>query len=510
LLNSSLRLNIVANFIGRFWTSLIGIIFVPIYIHFIGIEAYGLLGVFATVQAVLGLFDMGLSTTLNRELAKFNALAGHKQYMNNLVFTMEVFYVSISLLAGLALIIVSWFFAAHWIKTDKLDETTVVTSFILMAINFAVQFPGSLYQGGLMGLQKQLSLNVIISGIATVKAIGAIFILWFISPTIIAFLYWQIFLSAVQFLVLRTYLWKALPLPESKPRFDKVVIRQSGRYAAGIMGIAVLSIILTQSDKIILSKLVTLTEFGYYALAATITTSLAMVLYPITGAVFPRITELISKKKETVYLELFHRASQLISLIIMPLGISLFIFAEPIILAWTRNPEIARHAGPILQFLVLGTTINSLMTIPYQYTLAVGWLRFGININLVAIVFFVPAIFYAVYTHGAIGGAFVWMVLNICYLVFAMIYLFSKELKTERSKWYVADIARPLLICTVFAVPFFLIHQYYHLTGFKGLLLFGSCLLVCFSVTLWLGTPGLKPEVIRIINKVRGSKTVAL
>ena len=86
---ASLKKNIAANFIGRFWTSLIGIVFVPVYIHFIGIEAYGLLGVFATFQFLLGLLDMGLSTTLNRELAKFNAAKGHGQYMNNLVFTME-------------------------------------------------------------------------------------------------------------------------------------------------------------------------------------------------------------------------------------------------------------------------------------------------------------------------------------------------------------------------------------------------------------------------------------
>jgi O-antigen/teichoic acid export membrane protein len=164
---ASLKKNIIANFIGRFWTSLIGIIFVPVYIHFLGIEAYGLLGVFAAFQVVLGLLDMGLTTTLNRELAKFSAVKGHHQYMNNLVFTMEVFYLSISLLIGLVLTLASWFFAAHWVKTDKMAPDTLILAFILMAINFAVQFPGSLYQGGLMGLQKQVSLNVVTVGVAT-------------------------------------------------------------------------------------------------------------------------------------------------------------------------------------------------------------------------------------------------------------------------------------------------------------------------------------------------------
>jgi O-antigen/teichoic acid export membrane protein len=276
------------------------------------------------------------------------------------------------------------------------------------------------------------------------------------------------------------------------------------------MGISVLAIVLMQSDKIILSKLVTLTDFGYYTLAATVSSSLAMVLYPISGAVFPRITELLNKENKTKFLELFHASSQLVSLIIIPLGISLFIFSHDIILAWTRDAEIARRAGPIMKYLVLGTTINSLMTIPYQYTLSIGWLRFGINISIVGIIFFLPAIFFAVDKYGALGGAFIWMILNSAYLIFAMYYLFSRHLQTEKIKWYLRDVIRPLVICLFFATPFFLINEYRHLTNFKSLLLFGSCLSVCYLVTLLIGVPELKPEVKHFISRVRGSKTVSL
>lgn len=507
---ASLKKNILANFIGKFWSSLIGIIFVPIYIHFIGIEAYGLLGVFAAFQVVLGLLDMGLSTTLNRELAKFNISKDHRQYMNNLVFTMEMFYLCISLLIAIALVIASWFLAADWVKTEKMSTHTIVTAFILMAINFAVQFPGSLYQGGLMGLQKQVSVNVITAGISTLKSVGAIFILYFISPTIIAFLCWQIFLSCIQLFYFRRYLWKYLPVPESKPRFDKSTIRHSGRYAVGIMSMSVLVIILTQSDKIILSKLVTLTDFGYYTLAATVSSALSMLLYPVTAAIFPRMTELLSEKNKIKFLELFHAACQLVSLIIIPLGISLFIFSHEIILAWTGDAKIAANAGPIMEYLVLGATINSLITIPYQYTLSIGWLRWGINISIVAILIFLPAIFFAVTKYGAIGGAFIWMVLNIAYFIFAMLYLFSRHLQEEKIKWYLQDIIRPMVVCVLFAIPFFLVNEQHHLSNLKSLILFAFCILVCYLVTLWIGLPKLKAEIIRFLKKYGSRKTILL
>ena len=44
--------------------------FVPLYIKFMGIESYGLVGIFVSLPALFGVLDMGLSTTLNRELTK--------------------------------------------------------------------------------------------------------------------------------------------------------------------------------------------------------------------------------------------------------------------------------------------------------------------------------------------------------------------------------------------------------------------------------------------------------
>ena len=41
---SQLQRNVVANYAGGIWTALMGILFVPIYIHRAVIEAYGLVG----------------------------------------------------------------------------------------------------------------------------------------------------------------------------------------------------------------------------------------------------------------------------------------------------------------------------------------------------------------------------------------------------------------------------------------------------------------------------------
>ena len=71
-----LQKNIAANIAGSIWQALMGLIFIPFYIKFMGIESWGLIGFFYTLLIMFTLLDLGLSNTLNRELARLSVLAG--------------------------------------------------------------------------------------------------------------------------------------------------------------------------------------------------------------------------------------------------------------------------------------------------------------------------------------------------------------------------------------------------------------------------------------------------
>ena len=48
---------------------ILSIIFVPIYLNYLGAEGYGLIGVFASLQGILSVLDAGLGGALSREIA---------------------------------------------------------------------------------------------------------------------------------------------------------------------------------------------------------------------------------------------------------------------------------------------------------------------------------------------------------------------------------------------------------------------------------------------------------
>lgn len=116
---SILKKNIIANFGGKAWAGLIQLLFVPFYIKFLGMEAFGLIGFFIMLQGLLGLLDLGLSTTLNRELACRSA-NNNAHEVKDLVRTMEWIYWPIAIVIAVGIIVVAPWIARSWVNVKEL------------------------------------------------------------------------------------------------------------------------------------------------------------------------------------------------------------------------------------------------------------------------------------------------------------------------------------------------------------------------------------------------------
>ncbi len=200
--------------------------FVPLYIHFMGIEAYGLVGIFLTIQAMFGLLDMGLSPTMNREMARLSVLPDSAQDMRNLVRTLEIIYWSVALFIGIIIIFAAPLIAYYWVRSGQLPTSTIQQAVTIMGLAIACQWPLSFYSGGLMGLQRQVLLNGITVTIATLRGVGAVLILWLVSPSIQAFFTWQILISLLNTITVAYYLWYSLPPSKTKATFQKRAVKQ--------------------------------------------------------------------------------------------------------------------------------------------------------------------------------------------------------------------------------------------------------------------------------------------
>jgi O-antigen/teichoic acid export membrane protein len=281
---------------------------------------------------------------------------------------------------------------------------------------------------------------------ATIQHAGAVVVLWLVSPTIVAYFSWQILVNVVQTVVLRQATWRSLDPAPGHPRFRSSVLRRHWRFAAGMTGISVLSIVLTQSDKLILSKLLPLATFGTYMVALNLSNGIPQLVTPLFAALFPRFTQLLTAPdREREAATLYHQACQTVSAIMLPAAALLIAFPREILLLWTRDPTLARNASELLRLLVIGSALNALMFIPLVLQLASGWTRLVILQNAANVVLLVPLMVWLVNLRGAVGGALVWILVNAGYVLVMVPLVHRRLLKEEMWRWYRTDVAVPLL-----------------------------------------------------------------
>jgi O-antigen/teichoic acid export membrane protein len=216
------------------------------------------------------------------------------------------------------------------------------------------------------------------------------------------------------------------------------------RFAASFVAITLLSLLLTQIDKILLSRLLTLETFGYYALAGVVAGSLAMMTVPISTALYPHFVELVTKGDEITLRRVYHQGAQMVTVLTGSAAIVLMIFGYRVLQLWTGNPSLAQKVAPLVMFMALGTLLNGLLCIPYQMQLAYGWTSLTIKVNIVAVSLFVPALLLVVPAYGAIGASRVWAVMNAAVLMFEIPLMHRRLLLADKWRWCVQDVAVPL------------------------------------------------------------------
>lgn len=423
------------------------LIFIPFYVKFMGIEAYGLIGIYVSILMLLSILDMGLSSTLSRELARLSVSPGSEQEARDLVRTLEIVYWGVGIVIGLGLAALAPVIARYWLQAQGIPVKTLVQTLTIMGIVIAFQWPTSLYDGGLMGLQRQPLLNGVRSVMATIQHGGAVLVLWFISPTVLAYFTWQIFVSLVQTFSLAYAVWKSLPVTGRKSTFQNYLLHKNWRFAAGMMSISIVVTILTQADKIILSKLLTLTLFGYYTLALNLANSITLLVNPVFSALFPKLSQLaMGKNGEVLVSEYYHKGCQLVSILILPAAGILALFSRQILQLWVRDPIIVHNTHLLVSLLVVGSTLNALMTVPFTLQLSYGWTKLSFLKNLIAVLILIPLLLFLASRYGALGAAVVWIILNAGYLLIEIPIMHRRLLKQEMWHWYFQDVGMPLVI----------------------------------------------------------------
>jgi O-antigen/teichoic acid export membrane protein len=442
---SRFTFNVLANYAGTIWTGGVQLLLVPLYVRVLGAEAYGLIGLFATLQALGQVLDLGLSPTVNREMARGAARGPPGPEQRDLLRTLEWLYAAGGLALGLAVALASPVIASRWVNLDTIPPAEAARAIALMGATLAFEWPLACYRGALLGLERQGLVNFLAAASATLFGLGATVFLFGLAPSVVSLFAWRAVVSLVHTGAARALLWRPLQAREAAPpRFSLTSLAGVWRFSAGMTGITITAIALMQVDKVVLSKVLPLKVFGYYMAASTIAGMLPVLVGPIFVAAFPMLSGMVAASDTVGQRREFHVAAQLVTTIVHPAAATLALFSGTALLLWTRDPALAAHSGPALTLLATGAILNSVMVVPYALQLAHGWTRVGVTINLALVGVAVPYTVWAAGAFGVVGAASSWAVLNAIYVGAAAPPTLRRLLPGEGRRWLVLDVLVPL------------------------------------------------------------------
>jgi O-antigen/teichoic acid export membrane protein len=438
----SLQKNILASFASQIYVTLIGIVLLPLYVQYMGAEAYGLVGFFAMLQAWFNLLDIGLTPTIARETARQRAGATDALAYRRLVRALEGIFLAVALLGGAALIAASPYIAADWLQASQLPLAEVRASLQLMALVVAMRWLSGLYRGAIGGAERLVWLGAFNAGIATLRFGGVLPLLVFVGATPTLFFTYQIVIALAELGGLVLYAYRLFPpIPAgSRVRWAWSPLKPVLRFSLAVAFTSSVWVFVTQTDKLVLSRILPLAEYGYFTLAVLVASGIMIISGPISNALMPRMAMLEAEGEHASMIEVYRQATQVVAIVAGAAAVTVASSAESLLWVWTGNRTLAEEAAPVLVLYAIGNGILAVSAFPYYLQYAKGDLRLHLLGNAAFVVLLVPAVTWAAGRYGGTGAGWVWLGMNLL-LFLGWLPLVHRRFEPGLNlKWYTQDI----------------------------------------------------------------------
>jgi O-antigen/teichoic acid export membrane protein len=485
--------NVVANAVGRFWSLVASLVFVPIYLAHLGGEAYGLIVFYVTLFATIAALDAGLGSVLTRQVsighANSPAGAASDSHVLDIARTVEIILAGMAIFIAAVILALAPWIVNHWLNITTLPRAEAITAVRLMGIIVAVQWPAIAYQGALVGLERQVRLNVIRTGFAAAQSICAAALVAFAGGGVRTFFLVVLVSQCCCTLTLRRAMWQGLRKGTERPgRFAIQEVVTQWRFALGMAVIAMLSALLTQTDKLVMSREAPLIDFSDYGISATICGLLAMVGYPVFSAALPKLTRSVSSGERRALETTYLLSCEVIAALAVPAWAMLTFFPTALMSLWIGHGAIASKVARIIPIYAAGSLMNVLVLMPFALQIASGWTSLSIKKNVLTAAISVPLLIFAISRWGGQGAAAVWVAINLGYLVFEVPIVHSRMFGAIKPYWWIRIVLLPVAIASISATIFkATVAMTYSLLA-QGALLIGFGLLLTILVALSMST----------------------
>lgn len=436
--------NVVWNLLGGVWAGVLVVIATPWYVARLGLEGYGIIGVWLVLQGMMALLDVGVGVTVVKEFASASADADGRAYRRNVLRTLEVLYWSAAIaLAGFLFIASDWI-GRRWLHVSGIAPTDVVSALRVMGLALGLQFPVTLYSNGFAGIQEQGRMNALqVIGNTLRYGGGAAVLYW--SPHVLPFFVVQAIAAAVQTLLTRVVLWTRLSVPgDPTAAVHFPMLKPLWAYSAGMAVSSFAAVLMSNADRLVLSAVSTTSELGKYSVAYTASGLLQLGIQPFYRAFFPRYSELNAAGLPDALERAYFRSCQLMAMLIVPVGVVGCTYAPELVRVWLGTADAT--VATVLRWLLFGITCAGMMWLPAALQQAHGWTQLHASMLGGALIVGLAVMPWTLSAFGTAGATVVWVLHGTSCMTLGLWLMHRRLLPGRLSAWYRTVLLPPVVV----------------------------------------------------------------
>lgn len=412
-------------------------------------EAYAVVGFYSLLLGIISFADAGLSSAITREFATSHT----NNYKYSVLLLIEKKYALICFIIAFLVFIFAPLISEYWLTSQTITITTLTYYIRLIGVGVSIQLISSLYFGAMFGLHHQVQANSFQLIWIIFRSLGAVVLLILISNTLEVFFIWQIICNVIYLFILRTTLISVLKRNIQKLYVEiKKIPYDILKYVGGMSLVAIISSVNSQIDKIVVSSSFSLSVYGYFTVASSLSQVPTMLGSPLVYSLFPKFTNLVSEKKIEIIRKGFEKSSIILNSIVFITALCILFYTEELMNLWLKNSIeesnklIIRH---LVYYLTIGNIFLALQLLFYYILLSHGETKYTLRQGIVQIGFGVPLLYFLVNQIGIIGAGIYWILINLGSYIYLYIIVWNKFVKFNRTNYIIKYSFFPLFFSSI-------------------------------------------------------------
>jgi O-antigen/teichoic acid export membrane protein len=396
--------NTVWNLIGNAAPMLVAVFSIPILIHWLGKDRFGILGLAWALIGYANFFDLGLGRALT-QLTAAKLGEGKEQEVPTLVWTSLILMTALGVAGTVIVAALSPWLIHHVLKIPQGLQGEALHSFYLLALSVPVVITTAALRGLLEAYQRFALINALRIPIGIFAYAGPMLVLPFTRSlfAVVAVLTLGRFAGLIAHLI---FCIKVMPSTDKSSLWDRAVVGPLMRFGSWMTVSNIVGPLMVTFDRFVIGSLLSVTAVAFYTTPSELVSKLWLIPSSLLSVMFPAFsTSFVQDRNRTALL--YARSVKYLLLSIFPVTLLIITFAPEGLKIWLGN-EFAAHSSRVLQWLALGIFINCLSCAPFAVVQGVGRPDLTAKLHLIELPLYFAGLFWLTKTYGIEGAAIAW------------------------------------------------------------------------------------------------------